>query len=60
MLAMNQSNPALMANHLAMPRDFVQAILHVSGEALLLLGYKVESVRAEARRSTWPPPVDAM
>ena len=37
-LAVNQSNPAHMANHLVEPRDFVQDVLHVSGEALLLLG----------------------
>ena len=37
-LAVNQTNPTLVANHLAKPRDFVQAVLHVSGEALLLLG----------------------
>ena len=37
-LAMNQSDPAYMASILAMPRDFVQAILCVTGEVLLLLG----------------------
>ena len=37
-LAMNQRNPALVANHPAEPRDFIQAILHVSGEAPSLLG----------------------
>ena len=37
-LAVNQSNPTHVANHLAEPHDLVQAILHVSGEALLLLG----------------------
>jgi len=37
-LAVNQSHPALMANHLAEPHDFVQSALHISGEALLLLG----------------------
>ena len=37
-LAVNQTNPTLVTNHLAKPHDFVQAVLHVSGEALLLLG----------------------
>ena len=37
-LAVNQTNPMLMANHLAKPHDFIHAVLHVSGEALLLLG----------------------
>jgi len=37
-LVVNQSDPAHVANHLAEPRDFVQAVLRVSGEALLLLG----------------------
>ena len=37
-LVVNQSHPALMANHLVEPRDFVHAILHVSGEAPPLLG----------------------
>ena len=36
-LAMNQSNPALMANHLVEPCDIIQAVLHVSGEAPWLL-----------------------
>ena len=36
-LAVNQSHPALMANHLAEPHDFVLSALHVSGEALLFL-----------------------
>ena len=44
MLAVNQSNLALVANHLAEPHDFVQAVLHVSGEAPLLLGQTVEPV----------------
>jgi len=34
MLDENQSDPAFMANHFAEPRDFVQAVLHVSSEAL--------------------------
>ena len=55
---MNQSNPTLVDNHLTKPRDFMQAVLHVSSEALLLLGYMVESIRAEAHRSVWPPPAD--
>ena len=37
-LAVNQNNPVHVANHLAEPCDFVQAVLHVSSEALLLLG----------------------
>ena len=36
-LAVNQSNPVLVASHPTEPRDFVQAILHVSGEAPSLL-----------------------
>ena len=46
MLAVNQSNPAHVANHLAEPRNFVQAVLHVSSEALLLLGYMGELIKA--------------
>ena len=34
----NQSDPAYVAIRLAMPRDPVQAILHIAGKALLLLG----------------------
>ena len=37
-LAVNQSHPALVANHLAEPHDFVHAVLHVSSEAPPLLG----------------------
>ena len=37
-LAVNQSHPTLMANHLAELHDFVPFALRVSGEALLLLG----------------------
>ena len=37
-LAVNQSGPSHVANHLAEPRVFIQSICHVSGEALLLLG----------------------
>ena len=37
-LVMNQSNTALMANHLVEPHDFIQPIRHISGEVLLLLG----------------------
>ena len=37
-LAVNQSHPALVANHLAKPHDFNPSTLRVSGEALLLLG----------------------
>ena len=36
-LVVNQSHPALVANHLAEPHDFVLSALHVSGEALLFL-----------------------
>ena len=37
-LAMNQSDPTYMASSLAVPHDFVQAVLRVTSEALLLLG----------------------
>ena len=37
-LTVNQSDPTYVASSLAMPRDFIQAILRVAGEALLLLG----------------------
>ena len=37
-LAVNQNDLTLVANHPAEPRDFIQAILHVSGEAPSLLG----------------------
>ena len=37
-LAVNQSTPMHVVNHLAEPHDRVQSTLHVSGEALLLLG----------------------
>ena len=37
-LVMSQSHPALMANPLVEPNDFIPSALHVSGEALLLLG----------------------
>ena len=33
-LAMNQNDLTLVANHSAESHDFIQAILHVSGEAL--------------------------
>jgi hypothetical protein len=36
-VAMNQSKPAHVVVCLAEPRDLVQPVLHVSGEALLLL-----------------------
>ena len=38
MLAMHQSHPTLMANHLAKLHDFVPFALCISSEALLLLG----------------------
>jgi len=57
---MNQSDPAYVASSIAMPRDFVQAILRVAGEALLLLGLLVELVGAEVRRSAWPSSADAV
>ena len=34
----NRSTPAHVVNHLVEPHDFVQSVLHVFGEALLLLG----------------------
>ena len=34
----NQSDPMYVASCLAMPRDLVQAVLRVTGKALLLLG----------------------
>ena len=34
----NQSDPAYVANCLAVPHDLVQAILRIAGKALLLLG----------------------
>jgi hypothetical protein len=37
MVAMNQSKPAHVVVCLAEPRDLDQPILHISGEALLLL-----------------------
>ena len=37
-LAGNRSDPAYMASHLAVLRDLVQAVLHVSSKDLLLLG----------------------
>ena len=37
-LAVNQSDPAYVASRLAIPNDVVHAVLHVAGEALLLLG----------------------
>ena len=38
MLAVNQNNPTHVANRLVVPHDFIQAILQVAGEVLLLLG----------------------
>jgi len=35
---MNQNDPTHMGNRLDVPRDFVKSALHVSREALLLLG----------------------
>ena len=37
-VGVNRSHPALMANHLAEPRDVFQSVLNVYGEVLLLLG----------------------
>ena len=37
-IAGNQSDLAYVASRLAMPRDRVQVVLHVTGKALLLLG----------------------
>ena len=37
-LAVNQNDPAHVTNRLDAPRDFIKSALHVSGEALLLLG----------------------
>ena len=37
-LAVNWSTPAHVVDHLAEPHDRVQSVLHISGEALLLLG----------------------
>ena len=34
----NQSDPAYVASHVVVPRDIIQAVLHVAGKALLLLG----------------------
>ena len=37
-VGVNRSTPTHVVNHLAKPHDRVQTILHVSGEAPLLLG----------------------
>ena len=37
-LAVNQNDLALVASHPTEPRNFIQFVLHVSGEAPLLLG----------------------
>ena len=37
-VGVNRSTPAHVVNHLAEPHDRVQSALHISGEALLLLG----------------------
>jgi len=37
-VVVNRSTPTHVVNHLAEPHDRVQTVLHVSGEAPLLLG----------------------
>ena len=37
-LTENQSDPAYVASHVVVPRDIIQAVLHVAGKALLLRG----------------------
>ena len=37
-VGVNRSTPTHVVNHLAEPHDSVQTVLHVSGEAPLLLG----------------------
>ena len=37
-VVVNQSTPAHVVNYLAGPHDHAKSVLHVSGEALFLLG----------------------